>query len=127
MSILSYLLVASVSASQPFVTCPSTISDTQSLVAPQDAKSVEYSKGPRNLSSMLVYEGHPSKLRLIRGDDWTSQGKVVYSFNGKSDIWVKCEYERSSIVLTYNPGKVSRCVYLVHKGVDGGGLGSCYR
>ena len=122
-----YLMLAATASGHTALGCPPTLLDQQTLISPTEAAAFRVVDTPRLLSGMDVYVGHPSKLVQLRGDDWTHKDRYVWDFPAGEDIWIECRYERSGIVLTYHPGLVHRCVYILRASLAGGGTGMCYK
>ncbi|CEK10510.1 STY0301 family protein [Legionella hackeliae] len=99
--------------------CPDKIAVKEQLLKLPTGWESLTSDIPHFLNGISVYSGHPRDLVALKPDA-INEKKAMWSFSTKDTIYVVCEYNGTSIILTQKiPAKIRHCELIYNPFVRG--------
>jgi hypothetical protein len=109
------------------ISCPLHVSVEQKASAPNQW-SLEYSKSPAELSSVMIFDGPPEDQASLKYDDErTTSDEIIQTWQLPANdrgYWIMCGYSNTTAQLRRKlPSDVVGCEVAFEKGVSFGGGG----
>jgi hypothetical protein len=109
------------------VACPQNVAVEQKA-SPPNPWSLEYSKSPAELSSVMIFDGPPEEQASLKYDDErTTEDEIIQTWQlpaSDRGYWIVCGYSNTTAQLRRKlPSDILACEVVFEKGVSFGGGG----
>jgi hypothetical protein len=95
------------------VSCPQQIDTAQNLSKPVEGFEAAKGSGNTFWSGITFYEGRPEQMVALKYDSEADSGdgsyELTWNLDPKTEYWIECRYDSTSILLVKKLPPVSAC------------------